>query len=86
MNKKPVENEQKKPRGRPAKQKPESGSKYVEVNEIVVDDALLNAFFKKERQTVTWYLLAKAIAVAVTTVVFGFFGALGIGLAAQLFM
>lgn len=71
-----------KKRGRPAKE----GSKHVVVEEIVVDNDLLDAFFKKERRNVTWYLVAKAVAVAVTTVVFGFFGALGIGLAAQLFM
>lgn len=71
-----------KKRGRPAKE----GAKHVVVEEIVVDNKLLDAFFKNERRNVTWYLFAKAVAVAVTTVVFGFFGALGIGLAAQLFM
>lgn len=74
-----------KKRGRPAKE-PKTESKHVVVEEIVVDDALLDAFFKNERRNVTWYMVAKAVAVAITTVVFGFFGALGIGLAAQLFM
>lgn len=85
MNKQTDTKPTQKKRGRPAKE-PKTESKHVIVEEIVVDDALLNKFFKKERQTVTWYLLAKAISVAVTTVVFGFFGALGIGLAAQLFI
>ena len=85
MNKQTDTKPTQKKRGRPAKE-PKTESKHVIVEEVVIDDALLDKFFKKERQTVTWYLLAKVIAVAITTVVFGFFGALGIGLAAQLFI
>lgn len=85
MNKQTDVNPTQKKRGRPAKE-PKTESKHVVVEEIVVDDAVLDAFFKKERSNVTWYLFAKAVAVAITTIVFGFFGALGIGLAAQLFM
>lgn len=85
MNKQTDTKPTQKKRGRPAKE-PKTESKHVVVEEVVIDDALLDTFFKKERSNVTWYLFAKAVAVAVTTIVFGFFGALGIGLAAQLFL